>query len=79
MMGGYSSSSVQKVGGDAILGIGCVIFGDAGVGVSSVIEGNAVVTHGIPVICTVAGVPARVVRYQSAHELLTNKKGQLLL
>lgn len=45
-----------------LLGCGCVLLGDIEIGDGVVIGANAVVTKSVPAGCTVAGVPARIVK-----------------
>lgn len=45
-----------------LLGCGCILLGDIEVGDGAVIGANAVVTKSVPAGCTVAGIPARIVK-----------------
>ena len=60
--GGAPGDCVPRVGDGVLLGCGCVLLGDVEVGDGAVIGANAVVTKSVPAGCTVAGVPARVVK-----------------
>ena len=53
---------VPRIGNDVLLGCGCVLLGDIEIGDGAVIGANAVVTRSVPAGCTVAGVPAKIVR-----------------
>lgn len=46
-----------------MIGAGACILNNVKIGRNVRIGANAVVTHDIPDDCTVAGVPARIVRY----------------
>lgn len=60
--GGAPGERVPRVGNDVLLGCGCVLLGDIEIGDGVVIGANAVVTKSVPAGCTVAGVPARIVK-----------------
>lgn len=53
---------VPLVGSDVFFGAGCVVVGDIEIGDGAVIGANAVVTRSVPAGCTVAGVPAKIVK-----------------
>lgn len=54
---------VPRVGNDVLFGCGCVLLGDIEIGDGVVTSANAVVTSSVPAGCTVAGVPAKIVRF----------------
>lgn len=58
---------VPKVGNDVFLGCGCVLLGDIDIGDGAVIGANAVVTKSVPAGCTIAGIPARIVKRREAE------------
>lgn len=60
--GGAPGERVPRVGNNVLLGCGCVLLGDIEIGDGAVIGANAVVTKSVPAGCTVAGVPARIVK-----------------
>lgn len=60
--GGVPGERVPRVGNDVLFGCGCVLLGDIEIGDGAVIGANAVVTSSVPAGCTVAGVPAKIVR-----------------
>lgn len=60
--GGAPGERVPRIGNGVLLGCGCVLLGDIEIGDDAVIGANAVVTKSVPAGCTVAGVPARIVR-----------------
>lgn len=53
---------VPRVGNDVLLGCGCVLLGDIEIGDGAKIGANAVVTKSVPAGCTVAGIPAKIVK-----------------
>lgn len=53
---------VPRVGDDVLLGCGCVLLGDIEIGDGAVIGANAVVTKSVPAGCTVAGIPAKIIK-----------------
>lgn len=60
--GGAPGECVPRIGDGVLLGCGCVLLGDIEIGDGAVIGANAVVTKSVPAGCTVAGVPARIVK-----------------
>lgn len=57
---------VPRVGNNVLLGCGCVLLGGIEIGDGAIIGANAVVTSSVPAGCTVAGVPARIVKRPEA-------------
>ncbi len=60
--GDVPGERVPRIGDGVLLGCGCVLLGDIQIGDGAVIGANAVVTKSVPAGCTVAGVPARIVK-----------------
>ena len=58
-----------KIGSDVFIGAGAKVIGEITVGDHSRIGANAVVLDDVPAYATVAGVPARVVKYRNNPDL----------
>ena len=57
------------IGSDVFIGAGAKVIGEINVGDHSRIGANAVVLDDVPAFATVAGIPARVVRYRNNNDL----------
>lgn len=55
---------VTYIGDNVMIGAGACILNNVRIGRNVRIGANAVVTHDVPDDCTVAGVPARIVRHE---------------
>lgn len=61
---GYKNetSGVPVIGNNVFIGAGAKILGAVSIGDNVIIGANAVVTKNVPADCTVAGVPARIIK-----------------
>jgi serine O-acetyltransferase len=65
---GQSNLGIPTVGDYVYCGCGCKILGKITVGDNVKIGANAVVTKDVPSMCTVAGIPAKIIRRHEAPE-----------
>lgn len=56
-----------KIGNDVMIGAGAVLLGDIHIGNNVLIGANSVVLNDVPDDVTVAGVPAKIVRFHQEH------------
>jgi serine O-acetyltransferase len=61
-IGFRDNDRLPRIGNNVHIGAGARVLGDLTVGDNVIIGANAVVTHDVPPDCTVAGVPARIIR-----------------
>ena len=52
------------IGNDVWIGAGTIVLPEVKIGDGAIIGAGAVVTHDVPAYAVVAGVPARILRYQ---------------
>ena len=79
-IGGRSGHhDVPFIGNDVFIGAGAKVLGPIKVGDGASIGANAVVTHDVPLGCTVAGVPARIIkRPKDTSEHVFTREGEAL-
>lgn len=61
-IGDWHQDNFPEVGDDTVIFAGAVVVGKVKIGKRCIVGANAVVTEDVPDYCTVAGVPARVIR-----------------
>ncbi|HND48784.1 MAG TPA: DapH/DapD/GlmU-related protein, partial [Anaerolineales bacterium] len=60
---GYSDTGKAPTLGDNVhIAMGAKVYGDIHIGDNSIVGANAVVFKNVPPNCTVAGVPARIIK-----------------
>jgi serine O-acetyltransferase len=65
-IGGRSDHyEVPVIGNDVLIGVGATILGPVRVGDHATVGANAVVIEDVPPYAVVAGVPARVIKYEN--------------
>jgi serine O-acetyltransferase len=74
--GKHSGDRHPKIGKGVLLGANCTILGNITIGAHSKVGAGSVVVDSVPMRCTVAGVPARIVRRGTpllpSHEMSQN-------
>lgn len=61
-IGDWQQDNYPEVGDDTVIFAGAVVVGKIKIGKRCIVGANAVVTEDVPDHCTVAGVPARIIR-----------------
>jgi serine O-acetyltransferase len=76
-IGGRSGhSGVPVLGSNIFIGAGAKVLGPIKIGDNVKIGANAVVTHDVPDGCTVAGVPARIIKQAEMGRAAVQTSGQ---
>lgn len=70
LLGAFDEHKPTTVGSDAWIGTNAIVLSGVTVGEGAIVAAGAVVTKDVPAYAIVGGVPAKVIRYRFAPELI---------